>query len=79
MLQRDRHDAVRGLDTDGPGASAADGDIAAGVDETGPGGGEDVGGALGCVALADPAQIEPGAVFELDASAYDGHASAAGR
>ena len=70
-LELERHDSLAGLDADGPRVSAANGDVAAGVDEARPGGGEDVGRALGGVALADPAEIELRAVFELDAAAVD--------
>ena len=52
-------------DADGPGA-AADGEIAAGVDEAGPDDREELGDAVDCVALADPAEIEADAGLELD-------------
>ena len=52
-------------DADGPRA-AADGEIAAGVDEAGADDGEELGDAVDGVALADPAEVEAGAGLQLD-------------
>ena len=67
-LERER--AVGGLDADRP-AAAADGDVAAGVDEARAGEREQLGRAVGRVALADPAEVEADARLELDAGAVD--------
>ena len=63
--QLERQRAVGGLDADGP-AAAADGDVAAGVDEARTGDGEDLRGTFGRVALADAAEVEADAGVELD-------------
>ncbi len=66
------------VDADGPGA-AAYGDIAPGVDEAWPDDGEQLGGPIGRVALADPAEIEADAGFELDREPADDDPAAASR
>jgi len=58
------------VDADGP-AAVADGDVAAGVHEAGPGRCEQLGRALGGVALADAAEVEADARLELDARAVE--------
>ena len=64
------------VDADRPGA-AAHGDVAAGVDEARAGEREQLGRAVGGVALADPAEVEADAGLELDAGAAHAHAAAA--
>ena len=71
----ERHDPVGRLDADRP-APAAGRDVAARVDEAGPGRREELGGALGGVALADAAEVEADAGVELDAVAVDADAAA---
>ena len=58
----DRHSAV---DADRPGPAACR-DVAARVDQAGPGSAEQLGRSVGRVALADPAEIEVDARLELD-------------
>ena len=50
---------LRSVDRDGPQAPAADGEVAAGVDEAGAGRGEDRDRPVDGVALRDPAEVEP--------------------
>jgi hypothetical protein len=74
--QLDRQRAGRGLHGDGPGA-VADGDVPAGVDEAWARDREHLRRTVRRVALADPAEVEPHAVVELDHPAVDAHFPAA--